>query len=438
MVRRVKKRLVRVVAGALTVAIFVPSASADQSGPRTIRVSLSFKGFEGTEEATGSAIAGNGRWVTFATRSGNLVQGEKNKFQDVFIYDRNRGVAEIMSVRSDGGWSNGNSGDAALSDDSRWIAFRSDASNLVDGDSNGEQDVFIHDRVSGETQRVSEGTNGRQGNLRSFDPDVSSGGQLVAFTSYADNMAPKGDINNASDVFVHEVRSGRTYRVSVNSNLNAGNGNSFGPAMSGNGRYISYTSESTNLVSGDHNHAADIFVYDRNARKTVRVTVASDGTEANATSAASIISNDGRYVVFTSDATNLVPGDTNGSKDVFVHDLTNKTTIRASEGFLGQGNGRSYGAGMSGDGRYIAFASAATNLILGDTNGFEDVYYYDQQDGSLDRISVADDGSESDGLSFDPEVSDDGLSVSFISEGTNLVPDDTNAVSDVFVRGPLS
>jgi Tol biopolymer transport system component len=283
-------------------------------------------------------------------------------------------VVQRVSVASDGAQGNGDSFDNSISADGRYIAFASRASNLVAGDTNGKQDIFVHDRLTGQTTRVSVASDGAQGNGDSGQPVISADGRFVAFYSSASNLVP-GDTNGVEDVFVHDRLTGQTTRVSVASDGAQGNGPSWGPSISADGRFVAFESRASNLVPGDTNGTTDVFVHDRHTGQTMRVSVASDGREGNSYSWLARISADGRFVVFTSDASNLVAGDTNGTWDVFVHDrLTGQTTMVSVASDGTPGNGRSIGVSISGDGRFVAFMSEASNLVAGDTNGTWDVF----------------------------------------------------------------
>jgi Tol biopolymer transport system component len=243
------------------------------------------------------------------------------------VYDRQTGGTERVSVDSVGIEGNSNSWIAAISADGRFVAFESDASNLVTGDTNfcfGQscRDIFVHDRQSGVTERVSVDSAGNQGNGFSDSAAISDDGRYVAFTSFDSNLVP-GDDNNAIDVFVHDRQSGTTERVSVDSAGVQSNGSSGwmgGLAISGDGRHVAFFSDATNLVTGDTNGQRDVFVHDRASGVTARVSVDSADNQGNDFSSDPAISGDGRYVAFYSSATNLVLGDTNGVADIFVHD----------------------------------------------------------------------------------------------------------------------
>src|SRR5207245_298074 len=214
-----------------------------------------------------------------------------------------------------------------------------------------------------------------------------------------------------------------------------GNGASTGVALSADGRFVAFTSVATNLVAGDANGVSDVFVHDRQAGTTERVSVDSAGSEGNGASTGVALSADGRFVAFTSVATNLVAGDTNGAADVFVHDRQTGTTERGSVDSAGsEGNGASTGVALSADGRFVAFTSAATNLVAGDTNGVTDVFVHDRQTGTTERVSVDSAGIEGNGASAGVALSADGRFVAFTSVATNLVAGDTNGAADVFVH----
>ena len=257
------------------------------------------------------------------------------------------------------------------------MVFYSSASNLVSGDTNGWSDIFVHDRQTGQTTRVSVASDGTQGNSASDKPSISSDGRYVAFKSTATNLV-SGDTNGFIDVFVHDRQTGQTTRVSLASDSTQGNGDSYSPSISADGRYVAFRSSASNLVSGDTNGTSDIFVHDRQGGGTTRVSVASDGTQGNGDSYSPSISADGRYVAFMSAASNLVSGDTCCS-DIFVHDRQSGQTTRVSVASDGaQGNNHSWYPSISADGRYVAFHSYASNLVSGDTNSAPDVFVHDR------------------------------------------------------------
>jgi Tol biopolymer transport system component len=339
-----------------------------------------------------------------------------------------------VSVASDGTQANGGSFTPSISANGRYVAFASIAVNLVSGDTNGVQDIFVHDRQTGQTTRVSVASDGAQANDFSSNPSISADGRYVAFISVANNLV-SGDTGVDHDVFVHDRQTGATTLVSVAMDGSEGNGYSEEVSISADGRYVAFRSWADNLVSGDTNNHPDIFVRDRQTGQTTRVSVASDGTQANDFSFEPSISADGRYVAFMSWANNLVSGDTNGDWDIFVHDRQTGATIRVSVATGGgQAAGRSQRPSISADGRYVAFASSASNLVSGDTNNHPDIFVHDRQTGVTMRVSVASDGTQTYVFSFDPSISADGRYVAFGSEADNLVSGDTNGRYDIFVR----
>jgi Tol biopolymer transport system component len=208
----------------------------------------------------------------------------------------------------------------AISADGRFVAFQSGASNLVSGDANGKFDIFVHDRQTGKIKIISRNSAVKPGNDHSYEPAISADGRYVAFRSLASNLVP-GDANGKADIFVHDRQTGRTSIISRNSNGKPSNGPSSLPANSAGGRYVAFESDASNLVPSDANGKADGFVHDRKTGKTSIISVNSDGIQANIGGCiVPAISNDGRYVAFESESDNLVPGDDNGMTDVFVHD----------------------------------------------------------------------------------------------------------------------
>ncbi|NJC70769.1 hypothetical protein HC031_13740 [Planosporangium thailandense] len=388
-------------------------------------------------------MSANGRYVAFYSQASNLVAGDTNGTGDIFVRDRVAGTTTRVSVATGGRQANGTSRGVSISADGRYVAFMSDASNLVAGDTNKTDDVFVRDRVAGTTTRVSVANGGGQANGQSYYPKISADGRYVAFASFASNLVT-GDTNKTSDVFVRDRVAGTTTRVSVSSKGVQANAWSAGgdvdgdeTAISANGRYVVFNSFASNLVTGDTNGREDVFVRDRVAGTTTRVSVGAGGRQADLPSFEPSISSDGRYVAFMSAATNLVSGDSNGDWDVFVRDRVAGTTTRVSVATKGgQSNGFSDWPSISADGRYVAFESDASNLVSGDTNKVSDVFVRDRVAGTTTRVSVATSGGQSNGYwgSFVPVFSADGRFVLFVSDATNLVAGDTNKVSDVFVR----
>jgi Tol biopolymer transport system component len=402
-------------------------------------MSVSTAGVQGNGGSLSSAISADGRFVAFMSNASNLVPNDTNGFADVFVRDRQLGTTERVSVDSGGVQGNvgGGAGGLSISADGRFVAFASSSTNLVPGDTNGFSDVFVRDRQLGLTERASVDSGGVQGNNSSSAPSVSADGRYVAFASAATNLVP-GDTNGYGDIFVRDRQLGLTERVSVNSAGVQGNFVSQnGLAISGDARFVAFASNATNLVPGDTNSFTDVFVRDRQLGLTERVSVDSGGVQGNDGSYTPSVSADGRYVAFFSVATNLAVGDTNGKFDIFVHDRQVGTTERVSIDSAGvQGNDNSYDPAISADGRCVAFFSWATNLVPGDTNFDGDIFVHDRLLGTTSRVSVSSGGAQANGNSGDNDtsISAEGRFVAFESAASGLVPSDINGVGDVFVR----
>ncbi len=398
------------------------------------RVSIDSSGTQANANSFEPAISARGRYVAFHSYATNLVAGDTNGVRDVFVYDRSTGATTRVSVDLNGIQGNDHSRSPSISADGRYVAFYSDATNLVTGDTNSRSDVFVHDLSTGATTRVSIASDGTQANSGSSLPEISADGRYVAFDSTAWNLVA-GDNNGVSDVFVHDRSNGTTSRVSVDSNGSQANGYSSAPSISADGRYVSFVSLATNLVMGDTNDEYDVFVHDRSTGATTRVSVDSSGAQADNDSTSSpSISVDGRFVAFQSYAANLVPGDTNANADIFVHDRSTGATIRVSVDSSGaQADSASYVPSISADGRYVAFQSFATNLVTGDTNGGTDIFVHDRNTGATRRVSVDAIGTQANEYSYHSAISADGLYVAFRSDATNLVTGDTNGQTDIFV-----
>ena len=411
---------------------------------RTERVDVSTDGVPADAPILRAALSANGRYVAFSSAAGDLVPGDGNHAADVFVRDLWTQETTRVSISSTGAEGRGASFFPTISADGRFVAFRSFAKNLVPEDRNGVEDVFVHDRATGLTERVSVGTQGEEANGPSVTSSISADGNVVAFSSSATNLVP-GDRNWLTDVFVRDRARGRTIRVSVGPTGEA-EGASEGSSISANGHVVAFRSFASDLVRGDTNGLPDDFVRDWVAGVTERVNVSSSEEEANAVTFRGALSADGRRVAFRSRASNLVAGDTNAALDVFVRDRVAGETRRISVATNGaQAEARGTPAPiranlfmsrafLSATGRYAAFGSRAGNLVRGDTNGVPDVFVHDEATGRTVRVSVADDGAQADDASFVAGISGDGRVVAFVSSASNLIPGDVNYGRAVFVR----
>jgi Tol biopolymer transport system component len=345
---------------------------------------------------------------------------------------------ERISCDGSGVPGNGDSSDPSTSDAGNRVAFSSLAINLVAGDTNFLSDVFVRDRVAGTTTRVSVSTAGVQANGPSYAPRITADGNFAVFASDAGNLIAL-DTNSATDVLMHDIAGGTTFRASLTDANDQPDGASYDPAVSSDGRFVAFTSLAGNIVSGDGNFASDVFLRDRQNQTTIRVSVSSQGGEASGFSFKPAISRDGRYVAFASAASNLDPLDLDGYYDVFVRDTVAGTTTLVSLGSGGvKGDSNSVDPAISDDGRCVAFTSAADNLVPGDLDGDSDVFVRDVVNGTTICASVDSDGNISNTFgpvaSGFPAISADGQSVFFASGSDVLVDDDQNLSSDVFCR----
>ncbi|MCI0586754.1 MAG: hypothetical protein L0323_07950 [Planctomycetes bacterium] len=414
--------------------LLLPAALGGGGGTTLVRVSVDSTGAQADGDSLSCSISDNGRFVAFDSLATNLVPGDTNGASDVFVHDVKMGTTVRVSVDSQGAQGNAASSSPSISGNGRFVVFLSLASNLVPGDTNGARDVFVHDVRTGATVRASVDSEGAQADEDCFFPSISGNGKVVAFQSAATNLVP-GDTGGNSDVFVHDVKTGSTIRVSVDSEGVQGNEDSFTPAISANGKLVAFQSAATNLVAGDANAAADVFVHDVKKGTTIRASVDSEGAEAGSPSFSPAVSGSGKSVAFASGASDLVPGDTNGEIDVLVRDLKKGTTTRVSVDSAGaESNGGGVQPSISKNGRTVAFQSESTDLVPGDTNGASDIFVRDAKSGTTTRVSVDAAGVEADSVSDSPSISGNARFVAFRSLASNLVPGDTNAVFDIFVR----
>ena len=420
----------------ITVAWLAAALTMPVAAQVTSRVSVASNGGQGDNNSgwpSRVSISDDGRYVAFSSYASNLVPGDTG-VPDVFVRDRVLGTTVKLSFPVSGSQANHVNDTPSISGDGRSVAFESFASNLVLGDTNGVMDIFFRTPDSGPTDRVSVATGGIQANGQSHDPTVSFDGRLVAFSSEASNLVAS-DTNGVADIFLRDRQLGTTVRISVDSGGAEANGMSGIPRISRDGLYLVFSSDASNLVPGDTNGTTDAFLRDLVSGTTERISIDSSGVEGNDDCVASGFSDDLRFVAFYGLASNLVPGDTNGAADIFLRDRLLGTTGRVSVDALGnEANDDSLIGFVLDDGRYVGFLSNASNLVPGDTNGSWDVFLRDLSTGTVERLSVDTDGIEADGECHGPSFSSDGRFAAFWSTSTNLVPGDTNDRIDVFVR----
>lgn len=427
---------------ALLVSLSLPSAAQEF----TVRVSVPGGGAQGDRAsgALGATMSDDGRFVAFASDATNLVPGDTNGFPDAFLVDRQTGIVQRLSLSTTGQQANSGSGiterDVSVSGDGQRVAFCSDATNLVPGVTTVRH-VFLADRPTNTLGAVDVGPTGLA-DRASLRCRISGDGRFVAFETGATNLIGN-DTNGVADIYVSGPMTPPVRRVSVSSAGVQGPAGGQFPSISRDGSRVAFSSGSTNLVPGDTNFASDVFVHDLPTGQTTRVSVSSAGVQGNADSVFPWISAGGQHVVFLSSANNLVAGDTNAQVDVFVHDLSTGATTRVSV----DSAGAQYfsGAGivpypiLSGDGRFAAFSSAAAGFVAGDTNVQPDVFVHDRLHGITTRASVTASGGQAlaplgGTVGALPFLSFDHGLCAFTSDSGSLVPGDTNGFADVILR----
>jgi len=332
--------------------------------------------FSSFYESAMPAVAGDngeeGRYVAFMSNAAGFC-GTTGKYRQLFWRDRNTGITKLISAAENGEAGNADSYAPSITHDGRTVAFESNATNLVEGDKNGVKDIFIWDSFTGKIQRVSLGPNGIEANGESFEPSITAG--EIAYTSSATNLVPGMEKSSSVNVFWRNLLTSEQKLLSMDYKTKkpAGGSRPSITVLAGDSTKIAFHSASPNLVPGDKNNFWDIFVYSK-SRPLKRISLTYNGEERNQGSESASrdvrpsISGDGRYVAFTTTATNMVPDDKNNAQDVFVVDTETGTVVRASINSIGiEGNGDSpIGQGqkvaISYDGKWTAFNSMATNM----------------------------------------------------------------------------
>lgn len=420
-----------VLAAALALVTTALGSPALAAAPDASRVSIASGGGQGDGPSFFGGVSTNGRFVVFSSDATNLVPGDTNGKTDVFRRDLKTRETVRVSVNGDGVEGNGRSFASGVSRDGRLVLFWSHATNLVPGDTNGFEDVFLRDVALGTTTRLSLAPGGVQTNGGNRFPTMTDDGRLIAFESFATNLVPF-DSNGRTDIYLLDRTTGQTTRLAQPSEGES-NGDSLRPIITPNGHYVAFESSASDLVSGDTNGSIDAFVLNLTDGTLVRASISDAGIEGDQQSRGPTVSKNGRWAVFTSLADNLVPGDTNQVFDIFVRDLRRGTTRRVSVSSDGvEGNsGSTRGAAIDASGRFIAFGSFASNLVPGDFNGASDVFLRDLVRGTTTRLTKAFDGGEANGDSSAAAFV--GRSVLVQSPAGNLVAGDTNATDDLFL-----
>jgi Tol biopolymer transport system component len=404
----------------------------------THRASLDSANAEGDGASRETVIAPSGRLVVFTSDATDLVAGDNNGTSDVFVRDPDAGTTERVSVDSsgvEGGGASALHSSRCISTDDRFVVFVSAAPNLVPNDTNGKVDVFLRDRRHGTTRRVSVDGMGIQANDDSDAPVISADGRFVAFQSLASNLVAN-DANGSSDVFVRDLLNNTTERISVDSSGAGANHGSFHPSISGDGGFVAFDTIATNLDPADAlNIHSDVYLRDRQAGTTVLLSKNFGGTVGDGASTRPSVSADASRVAYESLATNLVNGDKNGRSDVFVLDRGTGVHARASVDSAGaEADGDSRDAVLSAGGGIVAFSSDATNLVAGDTNGATDTFVRVTSTDETLRVSVDSAGNQAQLGGTCRSLTASGFFCGFDSDSADLVASDLNGCADSFVH----
>ena len=475
----------------------------DRATSVTERISVSTAAVQGNgpldDEPT---VSDDGDVVAFASFAANLDPNCSDTVGQIFVRTRSAGTTECISIDAGGTEGNANSGEPHISADGRYVAFDSEASNLVAGDTNATQDIFVRDLVTDTTERVNLQRNGTQSAGWGFWPDISDHGRYVAYRSSAGDLDPDCP-GVSSQVYVTDLRNDTNECVSVDAAGVPGDDYSDQPRLSGDGRYVAFFSAADNLdpacSGGSAPVATQAYLRDRDTGTTTCESIDASGAPGDADTLFPELSGDGRTMSFLSSATNLdahcpnttvgvrpemfvrdldshvntcvsvdatgqaagsvfnsgslsgtgalvafesyaalTPDDSNGLGDMFVRDTVAGVTTIASAASV-EPDADVIGPDLSDDGRYLAFASGATNLVPNDSAGFRDIFRRDQLTGAVTRLSVTTllgIDFPANGASRNPSISGNGAATAFVSDATNLVPADTNGASDIFVREP--
>jgi len=337
------------------------------------------------------AVSLDGRCVVFSGRYADVFDGNQKIKESVFLYDRYTSRLEHISFPTYGGEARGNSNAPGVSADGRYVVFQSDADNLVSGDTNEAWDIFLYDHHIKSLRRVSSAIDNAQADGNSFFPSISADGRRVTFVSYAQNLIGE-DTNQAADVFVKDLQTGEVRLVSRNDAGEPANGASYQPMIAADGRSLVFVSSASNLISEDENGVEDVFLYDLENAKMHCVSEATNGSPANGASWYPALSVDGRYIAFASYASNLVADDKNGVMDVFLYDVMKGQLKRVSTSQLGKETDLiSWNPAVSADGRYVVFDSLAEDVLnQSGTKGDSGIlsYLYDSKTGQVRLLQI--------------------------------------------------
>ena len=434
-----------VVVVAASIAFTTPAIAAP--GDLTL-ASTSSAGVKGDRDSRNPSLTPDGMKVAFVSGATNLDASDTDVTPDIYVKDLVTGELTLASTSTDGvekANPGGGSGHPSLSADGTRVAFDSGADNLVPADTNFASDIFVKDLVTDETTLVSVSQAGVRGNLSSTFPAISADGTKVAFQS----VSTAWGTGLLADIYVKDLLSGELTLVSASDSGVIGNSDSFHPAISADGTKVAFESTASNLDPADGDGDLDIYVKDLTTGELTLASTSTTGTSGNDDSYfvagpafneapyPDPLSADGTTVAFSSNATDLDPGDTDPTLDIFVKDLASGVLTLASTSDAGvKGNGGSELPSLSSDGMMVTFSSQATNLDCLDTHPLHDVYVKDLLTGDITLLSLTASGQKGNGVSFDSAISSDGSRVAFLSGSNNLDPADTDAFFDIYVKEP--
>ncbi len=352
-------------------------------------------------------------------------------------------TTEFVSKHTDGTAATGHSREPAVAAGGRYVAFLSDATNLVDNDTNNATDIFVHDLQTGVTERVSVTSGGAQADGPSWAPTISADGRYVAFNTAADNIHGGFVLNGGGPIALHDRVAGTTIIVTIEADFGYPIGTG-APALSGNGRFIAFAT-GERIFADDNLGHGDIFYYEIPTGNYILASVNLSGDYPDSHSGDPSVSYSGQYVAYVSSATDIAAGDALGNWDIFVRDaFSTNPSVRVSVATGGiEADANSDVPVISGDGKFVAFRSFATNLVGAgnDTNGFDDIFLHQLATSTTTRVSVSTTGVEADGWSHSesPAISEDGSLIAFGSFAETLDPSDTNFPwMDVFVHNRVT
>ncbi|TAE80801.1 MAG: hypothetical protein EAZ74_05990 [Alphaproteobacteria bacterium] len=397
------------------------------------RISVTNLAEEGNESSHNPSFSPDGTKIVFHSSATNFIENDANGWRDVFVKDSVTGEITSISTNSTGEQGNLWSYDGRFSPDGTKIVFHSGANNLIENDINAWNAIFIKDLLTNEVMRVDVSALGEPLDGSSYNARFSPDGTKIIFESSASNLV-EGDTNGWDDLFIKDLLTNELTRVSVNALGEEGNGWFYNGSFSPDGTKIIFESWADNLIAEDSNGEEDIFMKDLLTGEITRLSTNFFGEEGTLRSHNPQFSPDGTQVLFTSWADNLVENDTNNLPDIFVKDIISGEVLRVNTNAMGeQLDGWSFGtANFSPDGTQVVFESLSSTLVEDDTNGWYDIFVKDLRTGEVSIVSRTPTDEQANGWSRNPSFSPDGMSIVFESQANNLVENDSNEHWDIF------